>query len=210
MELRNDELMGAESRIAAIRGLVWVSQQCGDDWFKDIKLQLEKRHGPCDILRSIEGMINMDDNNVLYFFNNVLYFKSCERVYFKYSRTKMMSMCDNNMLICLIQPCHCEHTVLCIIIVHDFIYELNQRMEKHFFSSLHLLSSYYQEVNEFKSLIHNLIQIGFLGVYLMLFLTNFPNANSNVYHSSCVFSRIKSKSHTLFLSIILLVGIHEC
>lgn len=44
-------------------------------------MQLDKRPGPCDVLRSVEGMIRIVDNNMLYF-------KSYERVGFKCSQNK--------------------------------------------------------------------------------------------------------------------------
>lgn len=79
--LWNLEIMGAQSRIVAIRDLMWVFSQWEGCWFKGIKLQLDKRPGPCDVLRSIEGMIRIVENNMLYF-------KSYERVGFKCSQSK--------------------------------------------------------------------------------------------------------------------------
>lgn len=79
--LWNLEIMEAESRIVAIRGSMWVFSQWGGCWFKDIKPQLDKRPGPCDVLRSVEGMIRIVDNNMLYF-------KSYERLGFKCSQNK--------------------------------------------------------------------------------------------------------------------------
>lgn len=45
-------------------------------------MQLDKRPGPCDVLRSVEGMIRIVDNNMF------LFFKSYERVGFKCSQNK--------------------------------------------------------------------------------------------------------------------------